>query len=155
MATINTRNPVSSANFMGHPIHPILITLPIGLFVGTLLCDIVYWITANATFATAGIWLLGAGLVAAALAAVAGVIDFLGDERIRNISDAWQHAIGNVIMVLVQLFSFYWRYRYGPAAVVPVGLILSVVAVAILVFTGWKGGELVFRHRVAVYDEPR
>ena len=155
MATINTRNPVSSANFMGHPIHPILITLPIGLFVGTLLCDLVFWATDNAAFATAGIWLLGAGLIAAALAAVAGVIDFLGDERIRKISDAWQHAIGNVAMVLVQVFSFYWRYRYGAAGVVPVGLVLSLVAVGILMFTGWKGGELVFRHRVAVYDEPR
>ena len=155
MATVNTRNPVSSANFMGHPIHPILITLPIGLFVGTLLCDLLYWWTANAAFATAAIWLLGAGLVAAALAAVAGLIDFIGDARIRALGDAWQHAIGNVIMVLVQLFSFYWRYRYGTAAVVPIGLILSLVAVAIMVFTGWKGGELVFRHRVAVYDEPR
>src|SRR5262245_12463012 len=140
MATINTRNPVSSANFMGHPIHPILITLPIGLFVGVLLCDIVYWATSNTAFATAGIWLLGAGLVAAALAAVAGLIDFLGDARIRAISDAWQHAIGNVIMVLVQLFSFYWRYRYGPTGVVPVGFLLSVVEVGILVLTGWKGG---------------
>jgi len=27
--------------------------------------------------------------------------------------------------------------------------------VLIMLFTGWKGGELVFRHRVAVYDEPR
>jgi uncharacterized membrane protein len=62
---------------------------------------------------------------------------------------------GNVILVLIQLFSFYWRYRYGASAVVPVGLVLSLVAVGIMVFTGWKGGELVFRHRVAVYDEPR
>jgi len=155
MATPDTRNPVSSANVMGHPVHPILITLPIGLFTGVLLCDLVFWGTANNAFATAGLWLLGAGLVGAALAAVAGLIDFLGDARIRAISDAWQHAIGNVIMVLVQAFSFYWRYRYGPSGVVPVGLILSVVAVGILVFTGWKGGELVFRHRVAVYDEPR
>lgn len=155
MPPINTRNPVSSANFMGHPLHPILITLPIGLFIGTFLCDLVYWWTNNAAFATAGIWILGAGLVGAALAAVAGLIDFLGDGRIRAISDAWQHAIGNVILVLIQLFSFYWRYRYGPTAVVPVGLVLSLVAVGIMVFTGWKGGELVFRHRVAVYDEPR
>jgi uncharacterized membrane protein len=155
MAAINTRNPVSSANFMGHPIHPILITLPIGLFVGTFLCDLLYWWTANTAFATVAIWLLGAGLVAAALAAVAGLIDFMGDPRIRGLSDAWQHAIGNVIMVLVQLFNFYWRYRYGPAGVLPLGLILSLVAVAIMVFTGWKGGELVFRHRVAVYDEQR
>jgi len=38
---------------------------------------------------------------------------------------------------------------------VPVGLVLSLIAVCILIFTGWKGGEMVFRHRVAVYDEPR
>lgn len=155
MATPDTRNPVSSANFLGHPLHPILITLPIGLFAGTLLCDLVYWWTANPAFATAGMWILGAGLVGAALAAVAGLIDFIGDGRIRAIGDAWQHAIGNVILVLVQLFSFYWRYRYGASAVLPLGLILSLVAVGIMVFTGWKGGELVFRHRVAVYDEPR
>jgi uncharacterized membrane protein len=154
MAPPNTRNPVSSANFMGHPVHPILITLPIGLFIGTLLCDVVFWWTGNAAFATAGIWILGAGLVGAALAAVAGLIDFIGDGRIRAIGDAWQHAIGNVILVLVQLFSFYWRYRYGTVAVVPLGLVLSLVAVCIMAFTGWKGGELVFRHRVAVYDEP-
>jgi uncharacterized membrane protein len=92
MPPINTRNPVSSANFMGHPLHPILITLPIGLFIGTFLCDFVYWWTNNAAFATAGIWILGAGLVGAALAAVAGLTDFLGDGRIRAISDAWHHA---------------------------------------------------------------
>jgi uncharacterized membrane protein len=78
--------------------------------------------TAQAAFATAAIWLLGFGLLAAALAAVAGLIDFLNDRRVRDISDAWQHAIGNVILVLLQLFSFYYRYRYGASAVVPVGL---------------------------------
>jgi len=44
----------------------------------------------------------------------------------------WQHAIGNVILVLVQLFSFYQRYRYGTSAVVPLGLVLSLVAVSIM-----------------------
>lgn len=100
-------------------------------------------------------WLLGFGILAAAAAAIAGLIDFLGDNRIRNVGDAWHHAVGNVILVLVQLFSFYWRYRNGTSAVVPVGLTLSAIAVLIMMYTGWKGGELVFRHRVAVYDEPR
>src|SRR4051794_21720698 len=154
MATMQTRNPVSSANIMGHPMHPILITLPIGLFVGVLLFDLTFWQTRTEMWATGALWLLGAGLIAAALAAVAGLIDFLGDRRIRGLSDAWQHAIGNVIMVLIQLFSFYERYRYGTSAVVPLGLSLSFVAVFIMLFTGWKGGEMVFRHRVAVYDEP-
>jgi uncharacterized membrane protein len=152
---MTTRNPVSSANLFGHPLHPILITLPIGLFAATLLFDVLYWATGAEIWATGALWLLGFGLLAAALAAVAGLIDFTGDARIRNISDAWQHAIGNVVLVLIQLFSFYQRYRYGATAVVPVGLGLSVVAVLLMLFTGWKGGELVFRHRVAVYDEPR
>jgi uncharacterized membrane protein len=122
---------------------------------GTFFFDLVFWQTGNDVFARGALWLLGLGLIGAALAAVAGLIDFLGDERIRALGDAWQHAIGNVILVLVQLFSFYHRYRYGSSAVVPLGLSLSVIALLIMLFTGWKGGELVFRHRVAVYDEPR
>lgn len=155
MPAMQTRNPVSSANVAGHPMHPILITLPIGLFVAVLLLDLIFWQTGDQAFATGAFWLLGAGLIAAALAAITGLIDFLGDRRIRALGDAWQHAIGNVILVLVQLFSFYQRYRYGASAVVPLGLSLSLIAVLIMLFTGWKGGEMVFRHRVAVYDEPR
>src|SRR4029079_6814466 len=154
-AMADTRNPVSSVNLMGHPLHPILITLPIGLFVATFLLDVVFWAGGNPAFATTATWALGFGLLGAAAAAIAGFVDFLGDARIRNLSDAWHHAIGNVILVLVQLFSFYWRYRYGTAAVVPTGLVLSLIAVLIMLYTGWRGGELVFRHRVAVYDEPR
>jgi uncharacterized membrane protein len=150
-----SRNPVSTANLLGHPIHPILITLPIGFFLATFIFDLIFWRTGSETWATGALWLLGVGLLGAALAAAAGVTDFIGDSRIRAISDAWQHAIGNVILVLLQLFSFYQRYRYGSSAVVPLGLSLSFIAVLLMLFTGWKGGELVFRHRVAVYDEPR
>jgi uncharacterized membrane protein len=83
-------------------------------------------------------------------------LQFVGlPQRIRSAGDAWQHAIGNVVLVLVQLFSFYQRYRYGSSAVVPLGLFLSLLAVGIMAFTGWKGGEMVFRHRIAVQDELR
>jgi uncharacterized membrane protein len=131
------------------------VLFPVAFFVATFLCDLGFWYSANALWVTASIWLLGAGLVAAALAALAGLVDFLGDARIREISDAWQHAIGNVLAVLVSLANFYWRYRYGNGSVIPAGLVMSAVVVCILLFTGWKGGELVFRHRVAVYDEPK
>src|ERR1044072_3025606 len=79
-------NPVSSANLFGHPIHPMLIPFPIAFFVTTFASDTALWRTGNAAWATAATWLLGAGLSMAVLAALAGVTDFLGDARIRNIS---------------------------------------------------------------------
>jgi uncharacterized membrane protein len=87
------------------------------------------------------------------LAAPAGLTDFLGDVRIRAIPAAWQHAIGNVIAVLISLFNFYWRYSHSADAVLPTGLVCSLAVVAILLFTGWMGW-VVYRHRVAVYDQP-
>src|SRR5207244_7527969 len=101
-------NPVSSANLFGHPIHPMLIPFPIAFFVATLVCDLAFGQTGYPIWITAATWLLGAGLIMAALAAAAGLTDFLGDGRIRNISAAWQHAIGNVIAVAISLFNFYW-----------------------------------------------
>jgi uncharacterized membrane protein len=39
----------------------------------------------------------------AALAAAAGLIDFFGDDRIRDLSAAWHHMLGNVVVVLLSL----------------------------------------------------
>src|SRR5215208_5992969 len=153
--TIPARNPESTAKIGDHPIHPMLITLPIGFWVATLLADIGFWWMRVDGWATAAMWLLGAAIVAAALAAITGLIDFMGDARIRALSQAWQHAIGNVVAVLVSLFSFYWRYRYGAAGVLPTGIIFSLIVIAVILFTGWLGGEMVFRHRVAVHDDGR
>jgi uncharacterized membrane protein len=88
----------------------------------------------------------------AALAAVAGLTDVLGEPRIRALNDVWWHAGGNVLVVLIQLYSFYARYSEGTLAIVPKGLVLSLVVVCILLFTGWKGWEMVYRYRVGVAD---
>src|SRR3954465_384940 len=104
---MQTRNPVSTASISGHPIPPMLVAFPIAFFVATLACDLAFWGTRYEAWAQASFWLLGAGIGMGALAAVAGLTDFIGDRRIRDISDSWQHAIGNVIVVLIQLFSFY------------------------------------------------
>jgi len=146
-------NPRSTASIAGHPIHPMLIPFPIAFFVSTFVCDLVYWSTRSDAWATATIWLLGAGIVMAALAAVAGLADVLGDGRIRALNDAWWHAGGNVVVVLIEIYNWYARYADGAAAVIPTGLILSLVVVGILLFTGWKGWEMVYRHRVGVTDE--
>lgn len=151
-----THNPVSTAQIMGHPIHPMLIPFPIAFLVATLACDLVFWGTGNPGWATASLYLLGAGLVMAALAAIAGLTDFISDARIRDLTPAWHHMIGNVLAVLIALWNWWWRYTATDlgAAVLPTGLILSAVVVLILLYTGWRGWEMVYRHRVAVSDAP-
>jgi uncharacterized membrane protein len=152
MTEATMSNPKSTASIAGHPIHPMLIPFPIAFFVATFVCDLVYWQTANDAWVTASMWLLGAGLVMAALAAVAGLSDVLGEVRIRALNDVWWHAGGNVLVVLVELYNLYIRYSEGTSAIVPKGLVLSLVVVCILLFTGWKGWEMVYRHRVGVAD---
>lgn len=143
-------NPKSTAQIAGHPIHPMLIPFPIAFFVSTFVADLVFLRTGETGWATAATYLLAAGLVMAALAAVAGVIDFLGDNRIRKLGDAWMHMVGNVIAVLLEAVNLYLRYTGGSDAVAPAGVVLSGVVVAILLFTGWKGWEMVYRHRVGI-----
>jgi uncharacterized membrane protein len=59
-----------------------------------------------------------------------------------------------VVVVLIELYNWYARYTEGTAAVVPKGLILSLVVVCILGFTGWKGWDMVYRGRVGIADVP-
>ena len=106
-------NPQSTARIAGHPIHPMLIPFPIAFFVGTFACDVAYWITGNANWATVTPWLLGAGIIMGALAALAGLTDVIGEQRIRALNDVWLHAGGMVIVILIEIYNWYSRYTEG------------------------------------------
>jgi uncharacterized membrane protein len=129
-----------------------LIPFPIACFVLAFISDLAFWKTSSEFWASASLWLLGIGLIMAALAAVMGLADVLGDDQIRNLSDAWLHAGGNVVAVVIELYNWYSRYEHGKDVIVPTGLSLSLVVVLILLFTGWKGWEMVYRHRVGVAE---
>jgi uncharacterized membrane protein len=146
-------NPRSTIQIAGHPIHPMLIPFPVAFLVATLFCDFAFLRTESAFWAMAALWLLGAALLFGVLAALAGLTDFLGDPRIRELTDAWHHFIGNAISILLILVNFYLRYVNGDTAVIPEGLLLSLVVVGIFPFTGWKGWEMVYRHHVGVADD--
>ena len=145
-----TENPKSTVKIAGHPIHPMLVPFPIACFVGTLVTDIAYAKTFDLLWSTFSIWLLTAGLIMAALAAVAGLIDFLGSRQIRMLKPAWIHLIGNVTAVVLSLINAFVHSRDGYTAVVPTGLILSAIVVAILLVTGWMGWDMVYRHKVGI-----
>ena len=137
----------SPASIKGHPIHPMLVPFPIVLFLGALATDIAFAVDGSQAWAEASKWLLGAGIVGALLAALAGFADFVGSSRIRELRDAWLHMFANLTAVVIELVNFMLRLRHESIAG-GTGLALSAVVALILLFSGWKGGELVYRHGV-------
>ena len=129
-----------------------VIGFPIACLVLTLVSDITFYATSNEFWATASFWLLGIGLVMGALAAGTDLIDVFGDKRVRRLSDTRVHAISIAIALLISLYNWYTRFEHGSSAVVPAGLVLSIIVVLVLLVAGWKGGEMVFRHSVGVAD---
>lgn len=139
-----------TAQIARHPIHVMLVPVPITCFVGALITDIVYYFTAEMMWADFSAWLLVVGLIFGVLAALAGLTDFVGNRRIRTQSPAWPHLLGNLIALILAFFNVLIHTRDAWTSVVPTGIILSILTVLILPVTGWLGWSLVYRHGVGV-----
>ncbi|MBV8769172.1 MAG: DUF2231 domain-containing protein [Hyphomicrobiales bacterium] len=144
--------PQSTMSIGKHPIHPMLVPFPIACLVGTLFSDLAYWRTMDIMWADFSAWLVTIGVILGVLAAIAGLIDFLGNRLIRAQAPAWPHVIGNVVVLLLSVVNALVHSRDAWTSVVPTGLILSALSVVILLFTGWLGWSLVYRHRVGVAE---
>jgi uncharacterized membrane protein len=136
---------------LGHPIHPMLVVLPLGLLSAALLFDIVYLATGDVAFADVAFWNITLGIVGGLAAALFGVIDWLAipwETRAKRIGLI--HGIGNV--VIVGLFLVSWFLRLPNRAYLPdvLPFVFGVVAVVLALGTAWLGGELVYRLRVGV-----
>ena len=145
-------HPRSTARIATHPIHPMLVPFPIVCFIGAFVADIIYVSNQSDGWATASQWLLGVGLLTAALAAVAGLIDFLGDQRVRGLPDAIKHMLANVTAVVLEAVNLVLRLG-NRDFIESTGIYISGIVVLILLYSGWKGGELVYRHGVGVLDK--
>ncbi|HKP46962.1 MAG TPA: DUF2231 domain-containing protein [Pyrinomonadaceae bacterium] len=144
----------SPASIGGHPVHPMLIPFPIALWVFSFVSDLIYLWRGNLVWRDyIAFYALLAGIIGAAAAAVPGLIDWLSitDKSVVKIAN-W-HARLNVIALLVFAASFYLRTTSGSALVsgnYTIPLALSVLGIILISISGWLGGEMVFKHGVAV-----
>ena len=143
----------SPASIMGHPIHPMLIPFPIALWVFSLVADLIYLWRGDPAWAWIAFYTLAGGILGAILAAVFGIIDYFSirDKRVSGIA-AW-HARVNVLALLLFSASFYLRTLSGAGLVggsLTIPLLLSIAGVISVAISGWLGGELVYKHGVAV-----
>jgi uncharacterized membrane protein len=139
------------ATIAKHPLHPMLIVFPVGLWLFSLVCDIAVLSGATSPgWQTAAFYTMAGGLVGALVAAVPGLIDLLSLHVARLRRIALAHMTLNLIVVALYAVNLWLRVQGTADMRVPV--LLSVVAVILLAVSGWLGGEMVHVHGVGVED---
>jgi uncharacterized membrane protein len=140
----------------GHPFHPILVTLPIGAWISSLLFDLAAtWSGEPEVFVKGAFWLIGIGIVGALAAGLFGLFDLLAIHRG---TAAWRtgltHLALNLSVIALFVISLALRRSHLDEADATVGaVVVSIVALATLAVSGWLGGKLAYRYGVRVVDE--
>lgn len=125
-----------------------LITIPVGLFVFSLICDLFALFTSDPN-----VWLIVAfftmvgGFIGALIAAVPGAIDLLSINESKIKTIGLTHMALNLVALTLYAVNIWMRVQ-GAASSTP--LILSIISVALLGVSAWLGAEMVHRYGVGV-----
>jgi uncharacterized membrane protein len=143
----------SRAKFLGHPVHPMLIVFPLGLFIAAVVFDALYLWRGSPTFAAVAFWNMAGGILGGLVAAVFGLIDWLAipaGTRAKRIG--LLHGAANVLVVAT--FGLVWLNRREVPDLAPATgiFVLEIGALLLGSVAGWLGGELVDRLAVGVDD---
>ena len=147
----------SKAAIGNHPIHPALVTIPIGALVLALIGDIAMSAVHTQFWYSFGLYCLGIGILGALLAAIFGFIDYFSVSMTAPARTlATRHMVLNLTAVVLYIISFFLRlnnaaFLTGRWAVV---MALEVIALVILATSGWIGGQMAYVHRVGVLEAP-
>ena len=152
---LDGKRPVSAlAGPYGHPVHPIMVTVPIGAWVASLLFDLLGYASDDPEpFAIGARWLIAIGILGALIAAGFGVLDLLAiPRRTRAASVAITHMALNLIAVVLFAVSLGLRVGESGSTQTP-SLLLSIAALALLGASGYLGGKLAYGYGVRVVSE--
>ncbi|MFC5940341.1 DUF2231 domain-containing protein [Micromonospora harpali] len=143
----------SRLKVLGHPVHPMLITFPVGLLVTAVIFDVVDTVGGPAFLGEVAYWNITVGLIGGLLAAAAGAFDLLAiptGTRAKRVG--LTHAAANLAVIL--LFAAVWVVRLNAESRAAGGALIAieVVALAILGASAWLGGELLDRLGVGLDD---
>lgn len=139
---------------LGHPVHPMLVVFPLGLFVTAVVFDLVDLAGGGEVFGQVAYWNIAAGLVGAAVAAPFGLLDWWLNipqrTRARRIG-LWH---GGINLLVSLIFLVVWLARQGRLEHAAGGglFVVELLAIGLASVSAWIGGELVDRLGIGVYE---
>jgi len=144
----------SRLRFMGHPLHVMLVDVPIGALLLLVLFDLLYLGLDHEFLWRSGFYVAVIGLIGGAAAIGAGLFDYFALERgtkAKRVAN-W-HLLGGLVLAVVFLttLALRWPVNSGPANVVGT-TVVDVVGAGVLLVQGWTGAHLIYQHHVGVRD---
>jgi uncharacterized membrane protein len=136
------------ASIKGHPVHPMLIALPMGLWIFALVCDVIRAAGGGPVLATVALYSIAGGIAGALVAAVPGFIDFLTIHEADMKRIAILHMSVNLGAVALFAVNLWTRFHVAGDSSIP--LVLSIAGVLLIGLGGWWGGEMVYVKGMAV-----
>ena len=137
MADVAKRAASRPISIVRHPLYAMLLPVPLVCFIGALLTDVAYLKSGgNLIWLAFSSWLLLAGLLFGAIAALVLLIDFVRSPAIRS-GRGWGNLLLFYAALLVELFSIFVHERDGWTAVAGLGLILSIVGAVLILIAAW------------------
>ncbi len=143
------------ASIHHHPIHPMLVVFPLGLWIFGFIGYVIFMIQGVpfSPWREASLYAMCGGIIGAVLAAVPGLIDLLTLRGSRVWTTGLLHMTSNVTALILFILAFAIGIsRAGPSAAT---LVLSVLGVVAAGIGGWLGGALVYEHGVGVAARER
>src|SRR6201988_3712910 len=99
------------ATVAGHPVHPLLVTFPVGSYVGAVIADIIYMTGGSSFWGTMSMWLIAFGLAGSLVAGFFGFADYLSAPMSGHARElANLHMTLNVCTIVVFGVAFATRY---------------------------------------------
>lgn len=125
-------------------VQSVLQAFPVACFSLTLIADIAYWQSSNLLWLHFSEWLLLAGLVAGVPAALVHGFSYL----LYRTRYPWLAIAGGIVVLLLAALNSLVHTADGWTAVVPFGLALSALTVAVMILAGWFGRTGVYHDYV-------
>ncbi|HJR64328.1 MAG TPA: DUF2231 domain-containing protein [Gemmatimonadaceae bacterium] len=143
----------SSARIGGHPIHPMLIPLPLGLWTASVIFNLLGGAMNVYVLHTVAYFTALAGCIGALLAAIPGTIDLFAaiPSGTKPRSIATTHGLINLLALALFLVSLW--LRPSPSNMTYGAYFTAIAGFVAIGISGWLGGDLVYKHRVGV-EEP-
>ncbi len=140
--------------WLGHPLHPILVHVPMAMWPGALIFDLLSkWQIGGNAMVRLSFYAIVFGLLASLLAVPAGVVDWSG---IKKEKPAWKiglyHMILNLLVALLFAINLGLRVQTFREATTVAGvpLLLSTLGTAFLIGSAYLGGMMTYTYGISV-----